>query len=77
LREAFKSQISDLKSEISDMKERLQKRPWQVSWLIEFAENWRLSSQWRDRAGFSPASLFSSPLRGTRMLHDPKNNEFV
>jgi len=29
------------------------------------ARNQRISSQWRDRAGFSPASLFSPLSRGT------------
>jgi len=41
------------------------KRRGQVSWLKSSAFlGIRLSSQWRDRAGFSPASLFSPQNRG-------------
>jgi hypothetical protein len=37
---------------------KLQTASGQVSWLLHRRLTQRRSSQWRDRAGFSPASLF-------------------
>ena len=44
----------------------------QAGLLAQNIAHRRCSLQWRDRAGFTPASLFS-PLRGTRTLTNYKD----